>query len=117
MYLSQRDAVNALFLYDFVKHAETQLTSDAASDQMPRFSPDGKTIAFVRDRKELRAMDVESKQERVLASGFLASYTWSPDSKWIAYAASGTTGLRNLFVVAAAGGSAGRQISFLANTM
>ena len=42
-YLSQRDAITHVFLYDFAKHAETQLTHDAAMpDQGPRFSPDGK---------------------------------------------------------------------------
>ena len=70
-YLSQRDAVTHLFLYDFTKHAETQLTRDPAPDQGPRFSPDGKSIAFVRNRKELRVIDLDSKQERVLASGFI----------------------------------------------
>jgi Tol biopolymer transport system component/C-terminal processing protease CtpA/Prc len=120
VYLSQRDAVTHLFLYDFAKRAETQLTSGPAPDQGPRFSPDGKMVAFVRDRKELRAIDLDTKQERVLVAGYLGggavSYTWSPDSKWIAYAASGDRALHNVYVVPA-GGGAGRQISFLANTM
>ena len=120
VYLSQRDAVTHLFLYDFAKRVETQLTRDPAPDQGPRFSPDGKTVAFVRDRKELRAIDLDTRQERVLVAGFFggggggSAYAWSPDSKWIAYAASGDRALQNLYVVPAAGG-AGRQISFLAN--
>ncbi len=120
-YLSQRDAVTHVFVYDFTKHAETQMTRDALPDQGPRFSPDGKLIAFIRDRKELRVVDLDSKQERMLVSGFIggnfgpSSYTWSPDSKWIAYANAGAQSLRNLFVVPAAGG-ASHQITFLANT-
>jgi tricorn protease len=120
-YLSPRDAVNHVFLYDFTKHTETQLTHDAIADAGPRFSPDGKLIAFLRDRKELRVVDLESKQERVLVSGFLgggfgaSAYTWSPDSQWIAYGNSGKQSLRNIYVVPVAGG-APHQISFLANT-
>ncbi len=120
-YLSPRDAVNHVFLYDFTKHTETQLTRDATADAGPRFSPDGKLIAFLRGRKELRVVDLESKQERVLVSGFLgggfgaAAYTWSPDSQWIAYGNTGKQSLRNIYVVPVAGG-APHQISFLANT-
>jgi Tol biopolymer transport system component/C-terminal processing protease CtpA/Prc len=120
-YIGLRDAVSHLFLYDFAHRSETQLTRDALSDQGPRFSPDGKSIAFVRGRKELRSIDVESKQERVLASGYIAGgfggpgFAWSPDSKWLVYANTGAQNLRNLYVVPAAGGQP-RQISFLANT-
>lgn len=120
-YLSQRDAITHVFVYDFLKHAETQLTRDPISDQGPRFSPDGKSIAFVRGKKELRVVDIDSKQERLAASGFIggnfgpSAFAWSPDSKWLVYANAGAGTLRNIYVVPAAGGEA-RQISFLANT-
>jgi tricorn protease len=120
-YLSQRDALTHIYLYDFVHRAETELTHDPVSDSGPRFSPDGKLIAFIRGRKELRVVDVESKQERLLASGYIGgdfgggAFTWSPDSRWLVYADTGAEDLRNLFVVLAAGG-ASKQISFLANT-
>ena len=58
-----------LFLYDFTTSAETQLTSAAIGDSAPRVSPDGKSLAFVRDGKELRVLDLASKQERSLANG------------------------------------------------
>jgi Tol biopolymer transport system component/C-terminal processing protease CtpA/Prc len=121
VYVSQRDAITHVFLYDFTHRTETQLTSGAKSDQGPRFSPDGKTIAYVRDKHELRLIDPESKQDRLLVSGYLGGgfnggvFEWSGDGKWIAYAATGDSGLRNVYVVPAAGG-AGRQISFLANS-
>ncbi len=121
VYVSQRNAVNHVFLYDFAKHTETQLTNDPLPDNSPHFSPDGKTIAFVRERRDLRVVDPETKQEKSLVAGSIAggfaggAYAWSPDSKWLAYAAAGGNGLRNVYVVEAKGGPA-HQISFLANS-
>jgi Tol biopolymer transport system component/C-terminal processing protease CtpA/Prc len=121
VYVSERNAVNHVFLYDFTKHSETQLTSNALPDNSPYFSPDGKLIAYVRSRRELRTIDPENKQEKLLVSGSIAggfnggALAWSPDSKWIAYSASGANGLRNVYVVEAAGGTP-HQISFLANS-
>jgi tricorn protease len=120
VYLSLREAVNHIFLYDFTKRAETQLTHDAMPDSGPKFSPDGKLIAFIRNRKELRVYDLAAKQERTLVSGFLgggfgpAGYAWSPDSQWIAYAAAEDRALRNVYAIPAAGGTA-RPLTFLAN--
>ena len=120
VFVSERNAVNHVFLYDFAKRSEMQLTRDALPDNNPRYSPDGKLIAFVRERRELRVVDPEKKEEKNLVTGSIAGgfnggvFAWSPDSKWIAYAASGGGGLRNVFVVEAAGGPS-HQISFLAN--
>lgn len=121
VYVSERDALNHVFVYDFTRHAETQLTNDKLPDNSPHFSPDGKLVAFVRERHELRVVDPETKQERMLAKGSIAggfaggAFAWSPDSKWIAYAAAGAGALRNVYVVEAAGGEP-HQISFLANS-
>jgi tricorn protease len=123
VYVSNRDGVPHLFLYDFTTNAETQLTRGAAADTTPRFSPDGKLIAFVRDARELRALDPQSQQERTLATAiferqpFIAErpFTWSPDGRWLAFMTlSGGKLFRNVQVVPAAGGEA-RPVSFLAN--
>ncbi len=58
--------------------------------QQPEFSPDGKKVAFLEDRTELRVIDVDSKKVHTALDGkFNYSYTdgdvafeWSPDSKW-----------------------------------
>jgi Tol biopolymer transport system component len=121
-YVSDRDQSPHIFLYDFATNAETQLTR-ASHETTPQFSPDGKMLAFERDAKQLCLLDLEAKQERVLAEGVfetppLASarpYVWSPDSRWIAFMTPGTKAFKNVHVVAAAGG-ASRQVSFLANS-
>jgi Tol biopolymer transport system component/C-terminal processing protease CtpA/Prc len=122
VYVSDRDGPTHLFLYDFATGTETQLTRLAASDDTPRYSPDGKMIAFQRGGEEICVLDVESKQERVVAHAHLERpplgsarpFAWSPDSKWIAYMSVGENLFKNVSVAPAAGGES-RAVSFLAN--
>jgi len=117
-YISERNGNGQLFLFDFTTNTETQLTSDKLTDAAPKFSPDGKSLAFVRDRKELRLYDLAAKQERAVANGYLnpspSTLVWSPDSKWIAYGALSTKAFRNVFAVLASGGEA-HAVSSLPN--
>jgi tricorn protease len=123
VYVSHRDGTNHLFLYDFGSGKETQLTSGPARDDVPRFSPDGKWIAFERDSRELRLIDAAAKEEKVVATGafdtppFLDArdFAWSPDSRYIAYLSAGAKTFQNVNVVPVGGGSA-RPVTFLANT-
>ncbi|OFW18823.1 MAG: peptidase S41 [Acidobacteria bacterium RIFCSPLOWO2_02_FULL_65_29] len=129
VYVSERDGVPRLFLFDFADNSETALTRPSADvraaaavpgfgDSSPQVSPDGKSVVFVRDGKELRAVDVASKQERVLASGYLSRGTralaWSPDGQWVAYLALTGKSFRNVFAVPAAGGES-RAVSAVPN--
>lgn len=129
VYASERSLANPtsgsgaarLVLYDFATQKETALTSSGEGDYGPRFSPDGKSIAFVRGGTELRVLDLDSKQERSLARGLIADpvnvghpIAWSPDSRWLAFFNSGARGFTNVSIVAAAGGEA-KPVSFLAN--
>jgi Tol biopolymer transport system component/C-terminal processing protease CtpA/Prc len=127
VYVSERDGTPHLYLYDFGNKVETQLTRDTRPDDTPVFSPDGKLLAFQREGKELRVFDLESKQDRVLASGYFSRpplapdrpFVWSPDGKWIAFmGVSSTKGFRNVQIVATSGtgGGEARQVSFLANS-
>jgi Tol biopolymer transport system component len=118
VYVSERDGLPHLFTYDFTTQAETQLTKAAVGDTAPQIAPDGKSVAFVRDGKELRLFDFASKQERLLASGHLTranrGVAWSPDSRWVAYVGLTGNAFRNIYVVAAAGGES-RAISAMPN--
>ena len=121
-YVSERDGTAHLFLYDFTNNSETQLTGvgarDALGDSAPRFAPDGKSLAFIRDGRELRVLDLNAKQERVVASGYLTraprALAWSPDGAWLAYVSVSTKAFRNVFAVPAAGGES-RAVSVLPN--
>ena len=118
VYMSERDNVQHLFMYDFTASAETQLTKDVTGDEAPRFSPDGQMLMFVRDDKALIVMDLATKQERVVATGFISAsprnLAWSSDSKWVAYLGLSTRSFRNVYLVPATGG-ASRAVTAIPN--
>jgi tricorn protease len=121
-YLSDRDEVSHVYEYNFITNKETRLTADAKDDWTPVYSPDGKTLVFVRDNKELLALDRATGKETVLAKAYMGrspnggtTIKFSADGKWIAFGATGQKGFRNVYVVPAAGGEA-KPVSFLANT-
>lgn len=122
VYSSERGGRSHLYRYEFATERETALTSGDGNEYSPRFSPDGKLLAFQRGSREIAVMDVATKQIRTLATALLDKppfdanrpYDWSPDSKWLAFLAVGEHGLRNVHVAPAAGGDA-RQVSFLSN--
>ena len=123
VYVSDRDGPTHLFLYEFATNTESRLTNDAAGDDTPAFSPDGKSIAFERGGEEIRVYEIDAKKEHPVAKAHLERpplssdrpFTWSPDSKWIAYVPVSDKGFKNVWIAAASGGE-GRQISFLANS-
>jgi len=67
----------------------TVLESDEDTFQ-PYFSPDGKEIAFLAKRTELRVINLSSKKERIIVPEKInysysdgdQFYEWSPDGKW-----------------------------------
>ncbi len=79
---------------------EEQLTHTGHTSLQPKYSPDGKSVAFLEDRGTLRAVDVKSKAVRTLMDGkYIYSYSdgdvwyeWSPDSRWLLSSYIGTGG-------------------------
>ncbi|HVF55184.1 MAG TPA: LpqB family beta-propeller domain-containing protein [Pyrinomonadaceae bacterium] len=124
-YVSDRNGTGQIYLYDFGTNGETQLTSGTGGDATPRFSPNGKTLAFERAGRELRVLNLDAKQERVVATGSFERpplnsdrpFVWSPDNRWIAYMPIGAKLFRNVFVapVESGAGSGAQPVSFLAN--
>ncbi|SCX98561.1 C-terminal processing protease CtpA/Prc, contains a PDZ domain [Nonlabens sp. Hel1_33_55] len=70
---------------------ETPVIENEKDNYLARYSPDGKKIAFIEDRKTLKVKDVKSGDEVTLLTPeelFHMSdgdkyFRWSPDSKWL----------------------------------
>jgi len=70
---------------------EEPVIATDADEYQPKYSPDGKEIAYVEERNILKVYNLASKKTRtLLPSGHNHSYSdgdwdfvWSPDSKWI----------------------------------
>ena len=98
IYASTRHGMANLFDYNFSTRAETRLTDSPLDDSSPVVSPDGLSVAFLRNGQELRVMELATKKDRVLYKGYLGrppfagtgAVTWSPDGKWVAFLAYGT---------------------------
>lgn len=64
----------------------TKLTDDPEADERPRFTPDGKKLAWLRERGDLMLADADGKNaKRVIESWNPVSISFSPDGSWIAY--------------------------------
>ena len=82
---------------------EERLTQSDQTSFQPKFSPDGKQIAFWESRGTLRVMDAKGKNVKTAMDGkFVYSYsdgdidfTWSPDSKWLLSSYIGVGGWNN----------------------
>jgi TolB protein len=100
------DGQRLVFIYDVLQGTDGKLQIDtvspdgsdrknllphAAFDESPRWSPDGKTVAFTSTRgknQDIWIMDAHGKNLKRLTSDTAIdnSPTWSPDSKRIAFA-------------------------------
>ena len=94
-----------LFVWDFDSETLTRLTHGPEDEELARFSPDGRSLAFVRDA-DLYVVDLEGDevrltvdggentlngkldwvyQEEIYGRGNYQAHWWSPDSRRIAF--------------------------------
>ncbi len=123
VYASDREDAAHLYQYNFITAKEVRLTNGNEDDGAPLFSPNGKSLAFIRNGKELRVLNLDTHQEKVVAKGYMGrppfysndGISWSPDGNWLAYGSYGNKSFYNIYVVPASGGEP-KAVSFLANT-
>jgi Tol biopolymer transport system component/C-terminal processing protease CtpA/Prc len=118
-----RGTETALALFSFPDGPLRTITPAGHFDDYPHWSPDGKVLAFVRDGRELRVLDVATQAERLLATatldrrpfGDLRDIAFSPAGDWIAFISDlHAHGFSGVSVVPVAGGVP-RVISDLPN--
>ncbi len=83
-----RDAEPYFFASTVVK--ESPVVSNEHQNTHPSYSPDGKQLAYLEDRNNLRILDLATKQTRTILTdkelfGADHNFEWSPDGKWILF--------------------------------
>lgn len=90
--LSSRDggSTTRLVLVDIASGEMETLTHGPRSDSDPKYSPDGRSIAFLSDREQahvnrVRIFDLETRTDRAIApvDGFVEALQWSADGRTI----------------------------------
>jgi dipeptidyl aminopeptidase/acylaminoacyl peptidase len=81
-----------IWLFDSRTGEFHQFTSSAKSEHLPRWSPDGRMLAFLSDREErsqIYTIRVDGGEARAITSGksAVSSFRWSPDGKHFAFLA------------------------------
>ncbi|MDE6264145.1 MAG: PDZ domain-containing protein [Paramuribaculum sp.] len=87
--------------------AETPLVVSDETSFQPSYSPDGKEVAYLANRTELKVINLDTKKIRTVLPGKYnysysdgdVTYRWSPDSKWFLADFIGNGGWNNKDVV------------------
>lgn len=90
---ARRTRDEELHFYASTVLRETPLISNEHENYQPKYSPDGKLLAYIENRMTLKVYDVATKQAKTLLTDqHLFSmgdhdqyFQWSPDSQWILF--------------------------------
>ncbi len=104
VYVSERDGYFNLYKAEMARKEDINFTYATLIDEeplfekdgiergVPKFSPDGKELAYLENRNILKVVNLETKKVRQITDGtqhyrnddYCFEYEWSPDGKWFA---------------------------------
>ncbi len=100
------DRDDGLF-YRASRFTERRLTATPEDEHLPRFSPDGKHLAYRRGQGDLVVAGPAAEDPRVVFTHWSAvEFDWSPDSAWLAFSKEDASFNTDVFIIPAAGGTA-----------
>lgn len=91
IYKTEKTRKEEPFFFASTLIKETAVLENGKDNYLAKYSPDGKKLAFIEDRRTLKIKDVKSGEEVTLMtpkdlfhmSDGDKNFTWSPDSKWL----------------------------------
>ncbi len=90
--------------FDF--EIEVLIDDPASHESRARFSPDGKHLAFQRDKGQLVVAAADGSSPHVVFDSWnLGDFSWSPDGRWLAYNANDIEYNSEVYIVSAEGGT------------
>ena len=104
VYVSDVDANPDLFIVSALGDEKPESLAKSEEDELlPRFSPDGKWIAYYRGKRQLRLIQPDGKNDKLLVEDefggrFADEFAWSPDSRFIAIVPQ-RNGNRDIFAI------------------
>ncbi|MCC6127381.1 MAG: PD40 domain-containing protein [Pirellulales bacterium] len=105
-------ADKTLYWWQNERFEQERLTNDAETEANLQFSPDGKSLAFVKGHGDLCLLNPETKEIKVvLRSWNHPDYDWSPDGKWFVYAVFDDDFNRDVWVMPVDGSRAAVNLS------
>jgi len=90
VYVSDVDANPDLYITSALgDEPPRRLTYSPEDERLPKFSPDGKWIAYYRGKRQIRLMKADGSGDRLLLEAdfggrFADPFSWSPDSRYLA---------------------------------
>jgi len=122
LYQTQLGDKEEPYFFAATKFEEKTLLKSKSEAFQPKVSPDGKQIAYIKQRDEISVFDLASKKSHTVFSSNLnysyadgdLSFDWSPDSKWItaSYIPYGMYAFTNIGIAPADGSKPPKDISF-----
>ncbi len=93
IYKATKERMQEPFFFAATLINESSLINDEFDNYLPAISPDGKSIAYIANRRSLKVMNLESAVSKTLVpssemihmSDGDQSFQWSPDSQWIVF--------------------------------